>query len=293
MKKIFLDGYNGFVGTNLIFTFSKDYILIKYDKNTKIVIESDVVIHLAGKAHDIKNVAKPEEYYKVNTEFTKEVYNSFLASNAKVFITLSSVKAVADVVYEELSEEVTPSPSTHYGKSKFLAEQYILSQYIPCGKRVYILRPCMIHGPGCKGNLSLLYSFISKGLPWPLGVIENSRSYLSIENLCFIVRELIEREDIPSGVYNVADDVPLSTYEVINLIAESKGDPPPKIINLSKTFISIIARLGDFFKLPINSERLQKLTDSYVVSTAKIKVAIGKPLPVSSFSERHSGKVAD
>lgn len=51
---------------------------------------------------------------------------------------------------------------THYGKSKLLAEQYILSKTIPNGKRVYILRPCMIHGTGNKGNLNLLYKIVSK-----------------------------------------------------------------------------------------------------------------------------------
>lgn len=281
MIRIFLIGYNGFVGTNLTFRLSKDYIFKKYKKNANLAVESDVVIHLAGKAHDIKNVSAPDEYYKVNTEFTKEVFKAFLDSNAKVFITLSSVKAVADVVKGELSEDVTPNPITHYGKSKLLAEQYILSQPIPNGKRVYILRPCMIHGPGNKGNLNLLYSLISKGLPWPLGLFENSRSYLSIENLCFIIQELIEREDIPSGVYNVADDEPLSTNVVINLIAESKGQKP-RIFNIDKTFILVIARLGDLLKLPLNSERLRKLTESYVVSNAKIKAALGKSLPVSS-----------
>jgi len=162
-----------------------------------------------------------------------------------------------------------------------LAEQYILSKLIPKGKRVYILRPCMIHGPGNKGNLNLLYSVVSKGFPWPLGLFENSRSYLSIENLCFIIKELIEREDIPSGVYNIADDVPLSTNEVVKMIAESNGRKA-RILNLSSSLINVIARIGDILKLPINSERLQKLTESYIVSNAKIKEVLGKPLPVSS-----------
>jgi nucleoside-diphosphate-sugar epimerase len=162
-----------------------------------------------------------------------------------------------------------------------LAEQYILSQPIPESKRVYILRPCMIHGPGNKGNLNLLYSLVSKGLPWPLGSFINSRSYLSIENLCFIIKELIDREDIPSGVYNVADDVPLSTNEVIKMISESSGKKA-RILNLSKNLIKVLARVGDLLKLPLNSERLQKLTESYVVNNAKIKEALGKQLPVSS-----------
>ena len=86
---------------------------------------------------------------------------------------------------------------------------------------------------------------------------------------------------MPSGVYNVADDVPLSTNDVIQHIANSRGGTA-RIWNLSKSFITALARVGDYLKLPLNSERLQKLTESYVVSNEKIKTAIGKPLPVSS-----------
>ena len=278
---IYLIGASGFVGKNIIEFFRYTKTIVKATRNSSIKIEEQVVIHLAGKAHDLKNVSSFDQYYKVNTELTKEIFDVFLTSEAKVFITLSSVKAVADEVDGELTEYVTPNPITHYGKSKLLAEQYILSQPIPDSKRVYILRPCMIHGPGNKGNLNLLYSLVSKGLPWPLGLFENSRSYLSIENLCFIIKELIDREDIPSGVYNVADDFPLSTNEVIKMIAESKGKKA-RILNLSQNLIQLLARVGDLLKLPLNSERLQKLTESYVVSNAKIKSALEKQLPVSS-----------
>lgn len=274
-------GFSGFVGSNLQKYFDKKSIR-SFHRGEDIVMHGiEIFIHLAGKAHDLKNNANSQEYYLINTELTKKVYDAFLASEAKVFITLSSVKAVADQVEGELTELHHPNPVTHYGKSKLLAEQYILSNVIPEGKRVYILRPCMIHGPGNKGNLNLLYSLVSKGLPWPLESFINSRSYLSIENLCFIIKELIDREDIPSGVYNVADDVPLSTNEVIKMIAESKGKKA-KILNLNKKLIKMLARIGDLLKLPLNSERLQKLTESYVVSNFKIKAALGKPLPVSS-----------
>lgn len=276
-----MTGSTGFVGSYFKHFFKENISYDYYNRGSNITINSDIVLNFVGKAHDLKNVSSKGEYYKVNTELTNEIFDAFLASNAKVFITLSSVKAVADEVNDVLFEDTKPNPITHYGKSKLLAEKYILSQPIPENKRVYILRPCMIHGPGNKGNLNLLYGLVSKGFPWPLGLYENSRSYLSIENLCFIIRELIERRDIPSGVYNVADDVPLSTNEVINLIAESHGETP-RIFNINKTFISFFAYLGDLLNLPLNSERLQKLTDSYVVSNAKIKAAIGKPLPVSS-----------
>jgi nucleoside-diphosphate-sugar epimerase len=281
MKSIFLTGGSGFVGSNLIKFLPSSYNFLIYDKKVIPALIHDVVIHLAGKAHDLKNVSSLDDYYKVNTELTKDIFKAFLASNAKVFITFSSVKAVADEVNGELTEDFTPNPISHYGKSKLLAEQYILSQPIPDGKRIYILRPCMIHGPGNKGNLNLLYSLVSKGFPWPLGSFENSRSYLSIENLCFIIKELIEREDIPSGLYNVADDVPLSTNEVIKMIAASKGKKA-RILNLSQNLIKLLSRVGDSLKLPLNAERLQKLTESYIVSNTKIKEALGKQLPISS-----------
>jgi nucleoside-diphosphate-sugar epimerase len=278
---IFLTGSSGFVGVSVVSYFGRNSI-IQYKRGDVFKIDSaSTVIHLAGKAHDLKITSNADEYYQVNTVLTQKVFDAFLASEAQVFITLSSVKAVADQVEGKLSEQHHPNPSTHYGKSKLLAEQYIFSKEIPEGKRVYVLRPCMIHGSGNKGNLNLLYKLVSKKIPWPLGAFENKRSYCSIDNLMFILKELIQREDIPSGIYNVADDHPLSTNELISLIAESK-DRKPKVWKISKGFIEGVALVGDKLDLPLNSERLQKLTSSYVVSNTKIKAAIGKPLPVSS-----------
>jgi nucleoside-diphosphate-sugar epimerase len=278
---VFITGSSGFVGKSLLINFS-DEEPIQWKRGNEINIDSaSVVIHLAGKAHDLKNTSKPDEYYEVNTELTKKVLDAFLSSDAKVFITLSSVKAVADHVQGDLTEEHIPNPITHYGKSKLLAEQYILSKEIPEGKRVYILRPCMIHGPGNKGNLNLLYKLVSKGLPWPLGAFNNKRSFCSIDNLVFIIKELIERDDIPSGIYNVADNESISTNLLISLIAKSiikKG----KIFNISPNIIILIAKIGDLIKLPLNSERLGKLTQNYTVSNQKLLNAIGKELPMNA-----------
>ena len=287
-ESVFFTGVSGFIGSNLMLNLKSSLNLRLLDLNlrnlnweNRIRLDTFAIIHLAGKAHDLKKTSNPNEYYQVNTELTKEVFNAFLTSEAKVFITLSSVKAVADEVHGELIEEHIPNPITHYGKSKRLAEEYILSKDIPEGKRVYVLRPCMIHGTGNKGNLNLLYKIGSKNIPWPLGAFDKKRSFCSIDNLMFVIKELIEREDIPSGIYNVADDEPLSTNELINLIAESQNRKP-KILKISKGLIESLAKIGDNFHLPLNSERLQKLTSSYVVSNSKIKAAIGKPLPVSS-----------
>jgi nucleoside-diphosphate-sugar epimerase len=281
MRSIFLTGSSGFVGKYLKSYFNNKYIFFNYQRNNDLNISQDVVIHLAGKAHDLKNVTLSEDYYYINYDFTKKVFNNFLVSDAKVFIFLSSVKAIADNLECELTEDFIPNPITHYGKSKLLAEQYILSKQTPQGKRVLILRPCMIHGPGNKGNLNLLYKIISSGLPWPLGSFKNKRSFCSIENLCFIINELIENQKIPSGVYNIADDEPISTNELINLISAGLRKKT-HIWNVPQSLIKSLSKLGDVLRLPLNSERLSKLTETYIVSNNKIKNALNKPLPISA-----------
>lgn len=280
---ILITGSTGFVGKNLISHLqAKQLQFVAYDRAAPIDLAAvETLVHLAGKAHDLKNVSDPKAYYEANFELTKRLYDAFIQSTATKFIFISSVKASADEVQGVLTEEDIPNPQTHYGKSKRMAEEYIQSVSLPAGKSCFILRPCMIHGPGNKGNLNLLYKLVSKGLPWPLASFENKRSFLSIENLCFVIKELIERVDIPSGIYNVADDEAISTNELIEIISNSLN-LKTKLLHINSSFIKAIAKIGDKLHLPLNSERLQKLTESYVVSNEKIKAAIGKPLPVSA-----------
>ena len=186
---IYLTGASGFVGKNLVSYFDKKMLIKKHVRDSEFLITQNTVIHLAGKAHDLKNVSNKDEYYEVNTELTKQIFDSFLISDSNVFIMMSSVKAVSDNVVEILNEDCEPNPKTHYGKSKLLAESYILSKKIPNNKRVYILRPCMIHGPNNKGNLNLLYNLVSKRIPWILGSFQNKRYYCGIDNLLFIINE--------------------------------------------------------------------------------------------------------
>jgi len=148
-------------------------------------------------------------------------------------------------------------------------------------KKVFILRPCMIHGPGNKGNLNLLYQIQQKGLPWPLGAFENKRSFCAVGNLQFAIQQLIEK-DIQPGVYQVADDEALSTNELILIMAGSQNKKA-KIWSVPAGWIKALARTGDFLHLPLNSERLKKLTESYVVSNQKLKTALGiEKMPVTA-----------
>lgn len=294
-NKFVISGVTGFVGTNLkpylnrrnieVIGLSREENLIEdifAYKNCDISLlsNSEAFIHLAGKAHDLRKGVSNEEYFRANTDLTINLFDKFLKSDCRVFIYLSSVKAVADTVDSILTEDTMPKPITAYGKSKLKAEQYILSKVIPKEKRVYILRPCMIHGPNNKGNLNLLYQCVNKGIPYPMGRFDNKRSFLSVENLCFVIENLIEKKP-ESGVYNIADDEPISTKELIRII--SKGfNKNPRILNIHPFLINTFAKFGTYLGLPFNDEKLQKLTESFVVSNEKIKMKLGVSIPIGA-----------
>jgi nucleoside-diphosphate-sugar epimerase len=284
-KRIIITGTSGFVGSNLKAHLGPFYeietLKARFVSNQIFNLEAEAIVHLAGKAHDLKNCSCPEEYYYANFELTKQLFDAFLISKATIFIFMSSVKAVADEVEGILKEDFIPNPKTHYGSSKLMAENYILNRQLPAGKKVYILRPSMIHGPGNKGNLNLLFAIVSKGIPWPLAAFHNKRSFLGIDNLCFVIKELLDNNTILSGVYNLSDNQVVSTNEIIVQISNSKNSKP-RMVSIPKKIIVIFARIGDLFHLPLNSERLKKLTESYIVSNDKIIKAIGKPFPFSA-----------
>ncbi|MHA8092252.1 NAD-dependent epimerase/dehydratase family protein [Aquirufa regiilacus] len=281
---IVISGTSGFLGSNFIPYLAQSVSIIRLERNgdfVNMIANAQVVINLAGLAHDTENVTDVGAYYQVNTEYSNRLFDAFLTSDAEVFITISSVKAVADVAHEILTEEYSPNPQTHYGKSKLMAEYYIKSKQIPPGKRVYILRPCMIHGPGNRGNLNLMYQMLQQGFPWPLAAFENQRSFCSVENICFAIREMMERDDIPSGTYQIADDETISTNQIVELIGQSLNQHV-RMFAIPRKIIQVIARLGDFLNLPLNSERLNKLTENYLVSNQKLKNALGKELPIQA-----------
>lgn len=295
---ILITGIHGFVGSNLVNALKKEHTLYGVDivapvkegvektfswkdVDDNAIPPMDAIIHLAGKAHDTKNRAAAQVYFDVNTGLTQKIYDYFLKSEAKRFIFFSSVKAAADKVPGDvLTEEVVPAPKGPYGESKIKAEEYILKNEAlrtkneeSASKRVFILRPCMIHGPGNKGNLNLLYGVVSKGIPWPLGAFENRRTFTSIDNLCFVVEGLLTK-DVQSGIYHMADDEALSTNELIEVMCEAMGKKA-HIWKINRSLMEGVASIGTTLHLPLNEERLGKLTENYVASNTKIKKALG------------------
>lgn len=306
---ILITGVHGFVGSNLVKKLAQNNTVYGLDivapekegvaktfgwddLDNGSIPAIDAIIHLAGKAHDTRNKSAADVYFKVNTGLTQRIFDWYLANKtATKFIFFSTVKSAADYVPGNiLTEGCVPTPVGPYGESKIKAENYIIEKFAPAalsrpyhnfddsdsvvaGKQVHIMRPCMIHGPGNKGNLNLLYGVVSKGIPWPLGAFENRRSFTSVENLCFVIDGILNKA-VPSGIYHMGDDEALSTNELIQVICSALGKKV-RIWKLPKALMNGIAKVGGWLHLPLNPLRMQKLTENYVVSNAKIKAALG------------------
>ncbi len=273
-RKVLISGANGFVGTNLCaYLEERGVEVAKLDvSNADFTWEElgkidfagfDAVIHLAGKAHDLKKVACEKEYFDINLGLTQQLYGAMEAKSPGArFIYFSSIKAL--------------DSDTPYARSKRAAEEFLSAK-----PNVVVLEPAMIHGPGNKGNLNLLVKVVRRRIPWPLAAFENRRSFTSIGNICAIVFAFLSPA-APAGKYPVADDEAVSTNRIIALIAESFGFKP-RLWKISPALIRLAARVGDIFHLPLDTERLGKLAGNSVVDNRSVKAALGwDRLPIAA-----------
>ena len=243
---------------------------------------ADVIIHLAAKSSDSYKTSDEKEYFEVNRDLTIKLFQAFLDSKIKDFIYFSSAKVITDNAADCLTEETPLNPMSVYGRSKKAAEEYLLAHKLPEGKRLLIIRPCLVHGEGNHGNLITLYKLVKKGLPWFFAGFENKRSFLHIDNLIYCIDKLLEDRNIASGVYNIADDQPISTNELISLMGEV-AKKRVRLWTIPSGLVSATFKVGDILHLPINTNILNKLTGNFFISNQKLKDAINvEKLPFST-----------
>lgn len=288
MKVLILGGNSGFIGSHLSDklgnSFDCKFVSMRNFDWLSENFSPKCVINLVGKAHDFTGTATEQDFYFANFELAKKAFQIFIDSDASVFIHVSSLAAIEEIEsLKPLSEIASYNPLSPYGKSKRAAEEWLLEQTLPFGKKMIILRPPMVHGSGDKGNLNQLYKLVSKGIPYPLTQFKNKRSFLSVENFCYFIEQILFKKDnMETGIYHLADDETLSSNEIIKIIKEETGFNTP-CLPLPKSLIRWVSRVGDRTTLPLNTWRLKKLTSTLVVSNKKIKIALSiQRLPLTA-----------
>lgn len=287
--KIAIFGSSGFIGKNLLKSLKlktelQEISLRNTSWRNNINIDTNVFINLVGKAHDHKGTVTEKDYYYANVELAENIFEIFKKSNADLFIHISSIAALEEFESTKpLVESDECHPFSVYGQSKRKAEQWLINQSLSGNKKLIIIRPPMVHGPGDKGNLGLLYNIISKGIPYPLASFKNERSFISIDNFIFYIEEIIEKSNsLENGIYHISDNETVSTSKIVEIIKEVLQKKIPNI-SVPKLIIKKLARIGDFIPLPFNTNRLKKMTNALVVSNQKINAALTvRQLPFSA-----------
>lgn len=206
--------------------------------------EFDVVVHVAGIAHQDTKAFQEALYYSVNRDLTIAIADKAESEGVKQFIFLSSMivyGASSDLGKEKLiTQETEPNPVNFYGKSKLQAEETILMMQSE-NFNVVVIRPPMIYGKDSKGNYPIMAKF-AKRLPiFP--DIKNNRSMLYIDNLTEIIRLLIKNNE--KGIFCPQNEEFITTSHMVKIISETAG----KRIVLTKLFNPIIRLLGKKFTL--------------------------------------------
>lgn len=278
--RIAIFGSSGFIGKNLVKSLQQaeeiqEISLRNSSWKNAIDAKTQVFINLVGKAHDHKGTATEKDYYFANVELAQQLFAIFKKSDAKLFIHISSLAALEEFQsLKPLVETDDCNPISLYGKSKREAEKWLLKEDLASDKKLLIIRPPMVHGPGDQGNLRLLYKIISKGIPYPLAAFNNERSFISTDNFNFYLQQIIQKCDhLKNGIYHISDNESVSTNEIIEIIKEVENIKS-RNINFPKSLIKGLAKIGDFIPIPLNTKKLKKLTNNLLVSNQKINILI-------------------
>ncbi len=286
MSLIVLTGTTGYIGQNLTKYFNSKSkknksISLRFQNWHKMMpLETETIIHLAAINLNPQDSAFDEEYFRVNTELTSKLFRYFLNSNAKTFIFLSTTELI-DKHTTDVTENSKVNPTNPFLQSKLDAEQFVLKQDLPEGKRAIILRVAPVYGRETKSTLHDTFSFC-KRFPWFFGVFDTKQSFCNIDNLTEIIAQISENTGVPSGIYNVADNEPISSIQLVNWIA-AVFDKKAKIIKVPKGILNLFAKIGDMLNWEFNSNKLFELSHSRIVNGNKIKAALDKnKMPVET-----------
>lgn len=241
----------------------------------------DTVIHLAGKAHALAEVAQDEaEYFRMNTEGTRKVLEAARRAGVRAFVLFSTVKAMGDSVAQTgpIDESNLLLPNTPYGKSKFGAEKLVLDGgYV---SHPAVIRPCLVYGPTPKGNLEKMIEAVRRGRFPPIPEVGNKRSMVHLDDVIEAALLMAEHPSAKGQVFIAADNEPFSTRQLFEWISQATGRKVPGW-SVPLWALRVLGRLGDGIgkargrRFMFDSDSFGKLTSNAWYTSAKLQRELG------------------
>jgi UDP-glucose 4-epimerase len=271
--KIGITGAGGFVGSRFMEYNKEKYSLVpiplrNFNPQELALSGLHAIVHLAGKAHEMKGIDE-RIYYDVNFELTKKLANKAKEQGVPAFIYISSVKVYGDKEDLCVDEDSVCEPTDAYGKSKLAAENYLRSVQDERFK-VAVIRPPLVYGPGVKGNMIRLLKLAEKNISLPFGGVPNKRSMVYLDNLVELINKVVETR--ASGVFVAGDDRPVSTGELITLIRGYMG---------KRDGMLIIPSFGRKFLRILGPGLFKRLFSSFIIDHRKTDQTLGFTPPFS------------
>jgi len=284
LNKVLITGFTGFIGQRLVNAVSgqvkalsrnkqQDYETVVCDLNLDAIPKSalqdvEVVYHLAGFAHDLRETSKIADlYYKVNVSATVQLANLAVKSGVKRFVFVSSVKAGGCITYSRkcANEKDQSEPEGIYGETKREAELALLKIGKESGMHVSIVRPSLVYGPGVKGNLQLMLAGIKKGWFPPLPETGNRRSMIHSDDLVQAILLVSEDKRANGEIFIATDGTPYSSREIYSTMCSMAGKSIQKW-SVPKALFDIASLVSPRIKYKIN-----KLLGDECYSSAKLE----------------------
>ena len=239
---------------------------------------TDVIIHLAARAHIMHETADEPltEFRKVNATTTLNLARQAVEAGVKRFIFISSIKVNGETTApgQAFQAEINTPPSDPYALSKYEAEYGLLSLAKNTEMEVVIIRPPLVYGPGVKANFSSLIEWLNKGLPLPLGAVNNQRSLIALDNLASFIIHCIDHPKAGNEIFLPADAEDVSTTQLLHKIARALHKKA-RLLPVPACWMTFIARLMGkqainsrlFASLQVDSSKTRDLLDWQPVVT--------------------------
>ncbi len=230
----------------------------------------EVILHLAGRAHILRE-SEPDPgaaYSRANVQATMKVARAALDGGVRRFVFMSTVGVLGDRSARPLTEDDPPSPVEPYARSKLQAERVLEEMVRGTRTELVILRPTLVYGPGCPGNMARLVRLVARGLPLPLEGIRSVRSLMGVDNLCALIERVMTHPAAAGNTFLAADGQDVSLPELIRYLAEGL-DAPARLFRFPFGAISLAARIAG------QAKALDKLTACLRVDVTKARRLLG------------------
>ena len=239
----------------------------------------DAVIHLAARVHVLReDAADPLEAFRaVNVEGTRVLAECARRAGARHFVLASSLSVVGSSSREAWTEATPTRPETDYGRSKLEAEERLLELASPEFSPTALRIP-LTYGPGVTANMLRFLRWIDRGVPLPIAMTDNARSFMAVGNLVRAFEAALHAGPAASGAFFVSDDRDLSTRALAELAGDALGRPP-RLLPLPGLILDLVGRAGDLANrvrhFPVSSRAMQQLVGNLQVRVGRFTAATG------------------